>query len=138
MDQKLEILDSASALASVGGDAEFLSEIVGLVEAAWPALLTGIRHGLETADLNMVEAKARLAKAAAAYVSAPRVGSVAVELQSAAARGNGAAAQRLAATLEAEVEKLQSALVLLRRSILPGNDQGADISVCSSARLARG
>jgi hypothetical protein len=38
-----DVFDETQALNSVGGDREFLGEIVGLVKAAWPTLLADIR-----------------------------------------------------------------------------------------------
>ena len=37
-----EVFDATLALNSVGGDSEFLTELVGLIRAAWPTLLADI------------------------------------------------------------------------------------------------
>lgn len=38
------ILDRSRALAAVGGDSRFLSELAGIFEAAYPTLLEGIQR----------------------------------------------------------------------------------------------
>ena len=44
MEQCAEVFDVGLALSSVGGDSEFLTEVVGLIHAAWPTLLADIRE----------------------------------------------------------------------------------------------
>ena len=67
-----EVFDVDMALSSVGGDQEFLTEVAGLVRAAWPTLLADMKQGIVVGDLRAVKARARLAKAAARNVSAKR------------------------------------------------------------------
>lgn len=105
-----EILDEALALSSVGGDREFLTEVVGLVQAAWPTLLTDIREGIARRDLPAVKLTASLAKAAARNVSAKKAYESALHLETLAGRGELQAAQGAAAGLEHEVEKLRLVL----------------------------
>jgi hypothetical protein len=50
----LEVFDMGLVLSSVGGDGEFLTELVGLVQAAWPTLLSDIRGGMARGDLRSV------------------------------------------------------------------------------------
>jgi HPt (histidine-containing phosphotransfer) domain-containing protein len=114
MEQNSEVFDSSSALASVGGDVEFLQEIAGLVRAAWPALLSDIREDLAAGDFSDLEANARLARAAAGYVAAGRAGTAATQLQTTVVRRDWAGAKRAIEDLEGEVAKLQSALSILR------------------------
>lgn len=71
-EQYREIFDAGEALSSVGGDAEYLTEVVGLMQAAWPTLLADIRKGMARRDLRAVEVTARLARAAAQNVAAKR------------------------------------------------------------------
>ncbi len=110
MEQHAEVFNEALALRSVGGDREFLAEVVGLVQAAWPSLLADIREGMARGNLVAVGITARLAKAAARNVSAKRVYESAVQLEAMAAIGNLEAAQGASKSLEREVERLQSVL----------------------------
>ena len=108
-----EILDEAMALSSVGGDWEFLTEVMGLMQAAWPTLLAEIRDGIARKDLPAVKMKASLAKAAARNVSAKRTFESAVQLEKTAGMGELQAAQGAAACLEREVEALRTVLSVL-------------------------
>ncbi len=109
-----DVFDSASALARVGGDREFLCEIAGLVRAAFPKLLLDIRNDLAARDFFAVEADARLARAAAIYVSATKAQDAALHLQTAAVKADFPDALRATARLEEEVEKLQLVLTTFR------------------------
>lgn len=110
MGQHAEVFDVGGALRSVGEDREFLTEIVGLIRAAWPALLADIRNGMARADLGAVETAARLAAAAAQYISARRAYEAAWQLKTLAGAGKWRAAQEAMTNLEREVETLQSFL----------------------------
>ena len=105
-----EVFNETQALNSVGGDREFLAEIVGLVQAAWPTLLADIRGGMAMGDLTAVQRATRLAKAAARSVAASRAYESALQLEAVTIRGDLSAAQRASASLEQEVERLQSVL----------------------------
>jgi hypothetical protein len=110
-----EVLDSAAALASVGGDPEFLCEIVGLIQAAWPTLLDYIRQDIAAGDLHALEADARLARAAAQYVSARRAYLAALQLQFLAMQRDLEGAKRISENLEEAVAKLQPVLSSLKK-----------------------
>ncbi|HXW14685.1 MAG TPA: Hpt domain-containing protein [Terriglobia bacterium] len=112
----VEVFDAALALSSVGGDSEFLNEVVGLIRAAWPTLLADIRQAIAMGDLRAVERTARLAKAAARNVSAKRAYDSAAQLESLVGMRDLPAAQRASRTLEHEVEKLQVVLSTLESS----------------------
>jgi len=116
LEQNSEVLDPALALASVGGDPEFLREIAGLVHAAWPTLLGDIRGNLAAGNLPALKADARLARVAAEYVSAGRAYVSAHLLETLAGQGDLVGAQRATASLEEEVAKLQPALYQIRNS----------------------
>jgi hypothetical protein len=108
-----EVFDVGLALSSVGGDSEFLTEVVGLTQAAWPTLLADIRNGMSRGDLRAVETSARLAKAAARNVSAKRAYESALQLQTMAAKGDVQASQGAIASLERDVELLRYFLATL-------------------------
>ena len=111
----IDVFDPDSALARVGGDQEFLYEIAGLVRAAWPSLLEDIRTDLGARDFFAVEADARLARAAAIYVSARKAQDAALQLQSMAVEADLPGALRASAKLEEEVGKLQLVLTNFRQ-----------------------
>jgi len=111
-----DVFDATRALSSVGGDSEFLTEVVGLIRAAWPTLLADIRRALAMGDIVAVERTARLAKAAARNVSAKRAYDSAVQLETLISVRDLPAAQRASTTLEQEVEKLQVVLSTLEKS----------------------
>jgi HPt (histidine-containing phosphotransfer) domain-containing protein len=116
VEENSQVLDRTLALASVGGDREFLSEVAGLVQAAWPTLLGDIRHALAAGDLGAVERTTRLVKAAARNVSAARAYGSALRLEAAARAGQLEAARAGGVQLEQEVEKLKAALATLGKS----------------------
>ena len=117
--QYAEVFDVGQALQSVGGDVEFLTEVVGLTQAAWPTLLTDIRDGVSRGDLRAVETSARLAKAAARNVSAKRAYGCAMELYAMACKGDLQAALNAIAPLEQEVEMLRFFLATLADDLCP-------------------
>ena len=109
-----EVFDHALALASVGGDRTFLSEVAGLFQAAWPTLRGDIRTGLAVGNLCAVERSARLVEAAARNVSARNVYEAARELEALARRGSLEASQVACEALEREVEVLTPYLAPLQ------------------------
>jgi hypothetical protein len=113
VDQYAEVFDVGQALQRVGGDVEFLTEIVGLTQAAWPTLLTDIRDGVSRGDLRAVATSARLAKAAARNVAAKRAYECALQLCATACKGDLQAARNAIAALEQEVEMLRFCLATL-------------------------
>jgi hypothetical protein len=117
--QYVEVFNVSLALSSVGGDQEFLSEVVGLTQAAWPTLLADLRNGMARKDLHAVETKARLAKAAARNVSAKRAYESARELESKACTGDLPATQDAVTSLEREVELLQPFLAAVAEPDYP-------------------
>jgi hypothetical protein len=117
--QYAEVFDVGQALQSVGGDVEFLTEVVGLTQAAWPTLLTDIRDGVSRGDLRAVETGARLAKAAARNVSAKRAYECALQLYTMACKGDLQAALNAIAALEREVEMLRFCLATLADDLCP-------------------
>ncbi|MGO8791000.1 MAG: hypothetical protein ACLQVL_26955 [Terriglobia bacterium] len=112
-EQYREVFDAGEALSSVGGDAEYLTEVVGLMQAAWPTLLADIRKGMARGDLRAVEMTARLARAAAQNVAAKRAYASAQRLATMAGQGDLPAAQGAIASLEREVAILQFRLAAL-------------------------
>jgi HPt (histidine-containing phosphotransfer) domain-containing protein len=106
-EQYTEVFDISRALSSVGGDHEFLTELVGLAQAAWPTLLANIQSGMARGDLHAVETTARLAIAAARNLSAIRAYESALQLEAMARQGDLHAVQSASMELEREVELLR-------------------------------
>ena len=113
MEQYSEVFDENLALSSVGGEREFLVELVGLAQAALPTLVADIRKGMDRPDLSAVQLTARLVKAAARNVSGKRAYASALQLEQMAGKGDLPAAQKASSNLEQEVEILQLALSTL-------------------------
>ena len=114
MEPDSAVFDHMSALASVGGDIEFLSEIAGLVSAAWPTLLSDLRKDVAAGNFSALDADARLAQTAAEYVGAGRAHMAALHLQMMAVHNDQFGASQAVKNLEGEVAKLQAALSALR------------------------
>jgi len=117
MDCDPEVFDPNVALASVGGDPIFLSEVAGLFQAAWPTLRSEIRSALTSSDWRALEWSAHLVKTAATNISARKVSETALLLETVAGSGDIQRSQRAAANLEREVEKLQSVLATLNYTL---------------------
>ena len=112
-----DVFNLTLALQSVGGDWDFLTEVAGLVQAAWPTLLADLKESMAKGDLRAVETRARLAKAAARNVSASRTYECAREIEAMTAKGDLPAAQEAMAKLEEEATLLRLALSTLK---IPG------------------
>ena len=72
MRQISEVFDTTAVLESVGGDEEFLGELVAIFRAAWPNLLREIREALADEDLSAVEKTAHVLKITTQYLCARR------------------------------------------------------------------
>ena len=102
-----DVFDAILALSSVGGDVEFLEELVGIVEAALPTLLRDIQKALIGGDLRVVEKRAHLMRAATQNVSAKRAFEAALALETIARGGDAEAARQAACALEEEINRLK-------------------------------
>jgi HPt (histidine-containing phosphotransfer) domain-containing protein len=117
MEQSSEILDRTAALASVGGDLEFLSELLGIFRAASPALLHDIREALVKVDLPALANAAHLVRVTAQNVAARRVYLAATLLEKMAACGELEGARHASSRLEKEMDQLKSALTMLANAV---------------------
>ena len=117
MEQTSDVLDRASALASVGGDQEFLRELAGIAQAAWPTLLQDIREALAGGKLSEVVKFAHLVKVTAQFISARKAYSTALQLEKAGAYGDLEGARQAGSRLGEELDRLDAALASL------GNDE---------------
>jgi len=117
MEQTLEILDRTAALAGVGGDREFLSELLGIFRAAWPTLLHDIREALVMGDLPALANAAHLVRVTAQNVAARRVYVAATLLEEMATCGELKGARETFSRLEEEMDHLKSALTTLASAV---------------------
>lgn len=117
MEQTSEILDTTAALAGVGGDPEFLSELLGIFRAASPTLLHDIREALLRVDLPALANAAHLVRVTAQNVAARRVYVAATLLEKMATCGELEGARQASSMLEEEMGHLKSALTALANPV---------------------
>jgi hypothetical protein len=117
MKQTSEILDSTAALAGVGGDQEFLSDLLGIFGAAWPTLLHDIREALVKGDLPALANAAHLVRVTAQDLAATRVYVAAALLEETATCGEIEGARQASGRLEEEMDHLKPALTALAHAV---------------------
>jgi HPt (histidine-containing phosphotransfer) domain-containing protein len=110
MREEGDVLDTVAALASVGGDREFLRELIGIFRAASQTLLREIQEALAGGDLEEVRNGAWLVRMAAQSISATRVYAAATVLETRAQYWQLDEAQLAACELQDEVDRLKPAL----------------------------
>ena len=103
-------LDRAQALATVGGDTEFLAELVGIFEAACPVLLNDIQVALANADLTAAGWSARLLRVAAENIKACNVTRLAQLLETLAREKKPRASADTFRALQNEIARLKPVL----------------------------
>lgn len=102
--------DEAALLHSVGGDIEFLDELVGLFLAACPTLLRQIRVALAVDNFPVVGRAARILKGSLRSFPLGQATRAAEALELAACRQQPVAAAHALEALEKWIECLTSAL----------------------------
>ena len=113
MERSVEVLDSTSALDSVGGDLGFLAELAGITEAAWATLLQKIREALAEGDFRSLKRSAYLVRVMAGNLFARRAYTAASFLETIASVGDLESAREAACTLEKEMAQLKPVLAEL-------------------------
>lgn len=113
MESASDLLDRSLALAAVGGDQGFLAELAGIFSAACPTLLESVRAQLAVANLQAVAHTVHLLRFAAENVSASRVASTALALETSARQGCREAVEAAYSLLLQEVEQLTPMLAEL-------------------------
>lgn len=106
-------LDVAALLRSVGGDREFLSELIGVFLAASPALLSEMREALRISNFVEIKHATRILKSLLRNFSVERALKAAEALETAVDHGSPKATEEAFLALEKEVERLTSALANL-------------------------
>jgi len=105
--------DEAALLDSVGGDLDFLSELVGLFLAACPTLLHQIRAALVVNDFAAIGRPARILKGSLRSFPVGQATQAAEALEIAACRQQSVAATQAFELLEKWIDCLASALAHL-------------------------
>jgi len=108
--QEQEPIDTASALARVGGNVELLKELVALFLKDLPALLTNLREAVVAGDAKAIERAAHKLKGSVGNFSAHPAFGAALKLEILGRDGRLSEAERVYAELEKEIERLKSAM----------------------------
>ena len=110
-----EILDQATLaglLETVGGDREFLVELIGTYLGDSPTLIAGLRAGLASGDAAAVRRAAHTLKSTSASFGATRLVTICREIEAAAAADDlgelGSRADRAATEYEAVAAALRA------------------------------
>jgi len=130
MQAKNDVVDITLALSSVGGDVEFLGELVAIAETAVPALLREIQKALSSGDFRAVEEGAQLIREAAHNLSAKNAYEAALALETRARDVNAEAAREAAQVLDEEISRLMPALATLRGTVLCRTPEGGSSEAC--------
>ena len=105
-----QFVDEGALLDSVGGDTDFLIELIGLFLAACPTLLSQIRKALAVNDCTAATRAARILKSSLRSFGVQRVLRAAEALEAAAYQGERVVQAETFEALENEIGCLTSAL----------------------------
>jgi CheY-like chemotaxis protein len=108
-----EPIDTASALARVGGDAELLKEMVVLFLNELPTLLTNLRDAVTGADAKAAERAAHKLKGSAGNFAAHPAVEALRKLETLCRYGGLSTAGPVFADVEREIQRLKSAMANL-------------------------
>ena len=108
-----EPIDTASALARVGGNVELLREMMALFLDELPGLLTSLREAVTAEDAKAVEHAAHKLKGSVGNFSAHPAFEALLELEILGRDGNLSKAEPVYADLEKEIQRLKSAMANL-------------------------
>ncbi len=111
------VLNRSEALAAVGGDMVFLAQLAGIFRAACPTLLEDMRASLAAGNLPATGHAARLLRVTAENVTARRVASAALALETCAGQNSPEAVGEAYWTLQQEVEQCLHALADLESEV---------------------
>jgi signal transduction histidine kinase/CheY-like chemotaxis protein len=113
------IFDREEALARVEGDEQLLQELVELFLTDAPRYLTELRHTLTSGDAADLARIAHTIKGAVANLGAHVASSAALQLEQRAQSGDAAQRAEACATLEAELGRLTSVLLVIAKEVVP-------------------
>ena len=106
-----------SLLDSLGGDAEFMTELIDTYVADAPAQLDGLRAGLAAEDADALVRPAHTLKSSSASLGALRLAERCRQLEASAKSGSLDGAAASIAGIEAEVGRVVDALEALKRTL---------------------
>jgi len=109
------VIDHATLLEELGGDADLLKEITGLFLETGPEQLQGVRDAAAAGDANALSRHAHTLKGALAQLHAAAAAAAARDVEEPARHGQAAAAIAAVPKLEAEFSAVQRALEALLR-----------------------
>jgi two-component system sensor histidine kinase/response regulator len=104
------VLDLENALARLGGDRELFADMAGYLVEDAPKLFGDLRSAVAAEDATAVRMAAHALRGLLAGCGGVRATQVAQELEDAAHSGDLSQADTLAASLEAELAQLKTAL----------------------------
>jgi two-component system sensor histidine kinase/response regulator len=113
------VLDQASLdslMDSLGGDAEFMTELIDTYVADVPLQLEALRAALAANDVAAVVRPAHTLKSASASLGALGLAERCRQLESSATAGSSEGAAQTIERIAAEVERVVQALYQLKRS----------------------
>jgi PAS domain S-box-containing protein len=102
--------DRQAALERLGGDEQFLAEVVEVFLNDAPQLMDQLRGAIAAGDMPLTQRTAHSLKGAAGYIGGQVVAELAATLERMANANDLSAAHEMVATLEHEVQRLQAAL----------------------------
>jgi HPt (histidine-containing phosphotransfer) domain-containing protein len=108
-------INQASALAKVGGDLDLLTELAGLFCQEKPNMLSALRQAVTDGNAVSARAAAHSLKGSLAVFSPTHATGLAARVEDSAQSGNLTAAADILVELEAEVERVCTALQQLSR-----------------------
>ena len=116
-------LDVEDFLDRADGDHELLAELAEVFSASSTELVSEIRRAMSDGDAEALRRAAHTLKGAASSLSAAAVAEAALRLENIGRQGHLAEASGALATLEAEIKRLEPALVELRWQRRPAAGQ---------------
>jgi PAS domain S-box-containing protein len=115
------VFDREALLTRVAHDQELLREIVGLFLADAPELMQAVRESVNRRDASSVEHSAHALKGCVANFGATGTVEVALKLETMGRIGDLSSAPETLAQLEAQINRLESALITLRAELSPAS-----------------
>ncbi|HXQ21140.1 MAG TPA: Hpt domain-containing protein [Candidatus Acidoferrales bacterium] len=109
------VIDTATMLDRLDGDAELACEVIGLFLEDCPRRLTAVREALAHGDGKALEFAAHSFKGSVSTFAAAAATAASVRLESIGAAGDLSHAEEACTALEHEIERLEAALCSLVR-----------------------
>lgn len=107
MDRDLPVFDRDSLLGRMGGDEEFVKEVVDIFLIDAPLQMSAIKASIEKKDIEGIRTSAHTLKGASANVDALTMRDLCFNLESAARQGAVENVESMLKSLEQEFEKFR-------------------------------